>query len=263
MITALKKHWRIYLMEAWALGMFMISASFFVLLIEHPNFPVRSLIESPLLRRLLIGLAMGITAILLIYSRWGKLSGAHMNPAVTLAFFQIDRIDKYDAFWYIVAQFTGGYLGVLLFQWLLPTYMAHPSVNYAATIPGTAGIWVAFLLETSLAFVLFLTVLISSNDLKWAKYTGFLAGIWLIIFITFEAPFSGMSINPARTVASALPAGIWLGWWLYFIGPIAGMMSAGFVYRKRYRMKNGGDCTSMKCHLSGYRHNCTTYDVYN
>lgn len=262
MLIAFKKHWRIYLIEAWALGMFMVSASFFVILIEHPDFPVRAMIESSILRRLLIGLAMGITAIFLIYSKWGKLSGAHMNPAVTLAFFQIDRIDKKDAAWYIVAQFTGGYLGMLAFQLLAPGYMAHTSVNYITTIPGVAGTWIALLLEIILSFVLFMTVLISSNDRRWAKYTGILAGIWLTVFITLEAPYSGMSINPARTVASALPAGIWLGWWLYFIGPIVGMITAGAIYRRQYLKQHNGDCTTMRCHLSGNLHNCPTYDVY-
>lgn len=262
MFQYLKKNWRIYLIESWALGTFMISAAVFVILIEHPALPVRALIDSMWIRRLWVGLAMGLTAVLLIYSPWGKRSGAHMNPAVTIAFLQIERIHPYDAGWYILAQFTGGYLGIALFQWVTPDYISDPSVNYVATLPGVYGIWIALVLEMLMSFVLFLTVLITSNAPKWARYTGIFAGIWVFVFITVEAPYSGMSINPARTVASAIPAHIWTGWWLYFVGPVAGMTLAGHLYRKRFRARHNGDCTTMKCHLSGHQHNCTTYDVY-
>lgn len=262
MWQTLQKNWRIYLIEAWALGMFMVSAALFTILIENPNLPVRNAIESPLIRRLLIGIAMGITAVLLIYSRWGKRSGAHMNPAVTLTFLQLDRIRPNDAAWYIIAQFIGGTLGVLLFKWLTYDYIADPAVNYAVTVPGMEGIWVALLLEISLSFTLFVTVLFSSNSSKWSSYTGYLVGLLLVFYITFEAPFSGMSINPARTVASALPANVWTGWWLYFVGPIFGMNLAGYFYRRWYRKTHHDNCLTMKCHMSGEHHASPTYDVF-
>ncbi|MCB9340223.1 MAG: aquaporin [Lewinellaceae bacterium] len=94
-----------------------------------------------------------------------------------------------------------------------------------------------------------------------AVWTGWAAGFLLVIYITFEAPLSGMSINPARTVASALPANIWTGWWVYFLAPIGGMMLAGYLYRRWYRQVHDGNCLSMKSHLSGIKHNCTTYEV--
>ena len=85
MIQAVQQHWRTYLIEAWALGMFMISAVFFTNLLENKNFLIDTPIALAWLRRLLMGIAMGSTAILIIYSPWGKRSGAHMNPAVTLS----------------------------------------------------------------------------------------------------------------------------------------------------------------------------------
>lgn len=75
MIRALRLNWRLYLIEAWALGIFMLSAVVFTILIEHPSFPIRNLIQSGFERRVLIGLAMGITAVLLMYSSWGKNQG--------------------------------------------------------------------------------------------------------------------------------------------------------------------------------------------
>lgn len=123
------------------------------------------------------------------------------------------------------------------------------------------GVWVALFLEIFLSFALFSMVLFSSNSMKWSPYTGYLVGLLLVVFITFEAPFSGMSINPARTLASAFPANVWTGWWLYFIGPISGMNLAGYVYRRWYRKTHHGNCLTMKCHMSGNRHDSPTYEV--
>ncbi|HMN90522.1 MAG TPA: aquaporin [Saprospiraceae bacterium] len=261
MIKALRQNWRIYLIEAWALGMFMLSAAFFTILIEHPDLPVRAAIESPLLRRFLIGIAMGLTAVSLIYSNWGKRSGAHMNPAVTLTFLQLNRIRTTDAIWYIIAQFIGGTTSIILCKWIAFYYIATPEVNYVVTIPGKLGIWTALGLEMLLSFLLFLVVLTSSNHKKWAPYTGFFVGVLLVIYITLEAPYSGMSINPARTFASAFPANVWTGWWLYFVGPTAAMNLAGVLYRRWYRWKHDGNCLTMDCHMSGEKHHNAVYEV--
>jgi aquaporin Z len=260
MITALKKNWSIYLIEAWALGMFMISACFFTIVLEHPGSPVHQMIPSAFERRFWMGLAMGLTAVLLIYSPWGKRSGAHMNPAVTLANLQMERISPANAAWYIAAQFAGGALGVFLFKWSVPQLIRETGVNYAVTVPGMQGLSVAFAAEFFISFLMLLLVLVCSNS-RFAGLTGWVAGALLVVYITFEAPYSGMSINPARTVASALPANLWTGWWVYFLAPAGGMLLAGFLYRKSYRKMHGGNCLSMKCHLSGNKHNCETYEV--
>ncbi|NCP84793.1 MAG: aquaporin family protein [Bacteroidetes bacterium] len=258
---ALIKNIRIYLIESWALGMFMISASLFVIILEYPLSPIRQLIDDSLLRRFFIGLAMGLTAIILIYSRWGKQSGAHMNPAVTLSFYMLNRISWQDAFWYILFQFMGGYFGILLLKWTLFTYISSPTVNYVVTVPGQQSFFTVFSMEFLLSVIIILVVLFSSNSTKTAAFTGYFVGVLLVLFITVEAPFSGMSINPARTVASALVANEWQGWWLYFISPISGMLLAAFLFRAWFRSNNNGDCTSMSMHLSGYKYDCATYNV--
>ena len=81
-LSSLRRHWPEYLFEGALLGVFMISACAFTALLEHPASSVRQAISNGDVRRALIGLAMGLTAVVLIYSPWGQRSGAHMNPAV-------------------------------------------------------------------------------------------------------------------------------------------------------------------------------------
>jgi aquaporin Z len=229
--SSLRQHWPEYLIEAWALGMFMVSAALFTALLEYPGSPVHQFIPNGTVRRALIGLAMGLTAIALIYSPWGQRSGAHMNPATTLTFLRLGKVMPWDAAFYIAAQFAGGVCGVLLSKHLLGAIIAHPSVNYVTTVPGPAGTGVAFVAEATIAGGMMLMVLFVTNTPKLARFTGLFAGALVFLYITFEAPLSGMSINPARTVASAIPSGIWTSGWIYFIAPVLGMLLAAQVYQ--------------------------------
>lgn len=220
-------------MEAAGLGFFMLSACVVTVAIEHPDSTVRQALSDPLLRRALIGVAMGLTAIAIIYSPFGKRSGAHLNPAVTLTFWRLGKIEDRDAVCYVVAQFVGGALGVAVAAALVGTrLLAHDTVNYAVTQPGEAGRWVAFAAEFAISFGLMLTVLVVSNRRDLNRHTGLFAGALVALYITFEAPLSGMSMNPARTVASALPAASWRHAWLYFVAPPLGMLLAAETYAR-------------------------------
>src|SRR5256885_8261990 len=110
---ALTKHWPEYLMEAAGLGLFMISACTVAVILDHPASLVRSAIPNSFVRRILGGVAMGLTAMGLIYSPWGKRSGAHLNPSTTLIFFRLGKIEPADAFFYTFSQFAGGVAGGL------------------------------------------------------------------------------------------------------------------------------------------------------
>lgn len=233
MTEALKHHWFEYLIEAAGLGLFMISAFSFATLLEHPSSPVHQVIASPTLRRFLMGLAMGATAAAIIYSPWGKQSGAHFNPATTLTFFRLGKVAKWDATFYIAAQFLGGPLGAIIAALLLSPRAAHPSVNYVVTAPGDAGTLVAFGAEVVIAFILMTVILHVSNNPKLHKLTGLCAGALVATYITVEAPISGMSMNPARTVASAIAGNHWTALWVYFTAPLIGMLSAAEVHMRR------------------------------
>jgi len=225
-------HWPEYLMEAAELGLFMLSACSFGVLLEHPASPVRQLLPDPFARRTLMGLAMGLTAVAIIFSPWGKQSGAHLNPAVTLAFYRLGKIEPWDAGLYTVAQFAGGIAGVRLAATFLRTTLPHPTVNYVATLPGPGGAGLAFLAELGIAFVLMSVVLRASNTPAIARFTGLFAGALVALFIICEAPLSGMSLNPARSLGSALAAGHWAGLWIYFSAPPLGMFLAALVWRR-------------------------------
>jgi aquaporin Z len=227
----LSQHWPEYLMEAWGLGMFMVSAGLFATLLEYPGSPVHQALPDPVVRRVLIGLAMGLTAIAIIYSPWGKRSGAHLNPATTLTFFSLGKVAFWDAVFYVLAQFAGGTLGVLLVVALLGGAFTMAPVTYAATVPGPDGAWIAFAAEFVISFGMMLMVLFATNTERLANYTGVFAGVLVAAYISVEAPLSGMSMNPARTFASAAPGGVWDGVWIYFTAPVLGMLSAPPVYR--------------------------------
>jgi aquaporin Z len=224
-------HWPEYLIEAWALGMFMISAAVFTTLFESPDMPWHRALASGEVRRAAIGILMGATAVVLIYSPWGKRSGAHMNPAVTLAFLSMGRVAPMDAAYYIIAQFLGAILGVLVAWILLGSRFAGPPVNFVATLPGAAGVATAFVAEAVISFALMLVVLITSGHARWARYTGMVAGTLVALYIWLEGPLSGMSMNPARTLASALPGRLWQSLWIYLTAPCLGMWLAARVYR--------------------------------
>src|SRR5437667_5740188 len=187
MLNALKKHWPEYLMEAAGLGIFMVSASIFTMLLYHPMSPALQVLPEEFPRRALMGLAMGLTAIGIIYSPCGKQSGAHLNPAVTLTFFRLGKVAPWDAVFYVVAQFVGGVAGVALVATAAAKLLAHPSVNYVATLPGSAGTGAAFLGEAAISFILMCIVLAVSNTQKLARFTGLFAGSCVAVFITFEA----------------------------------------------------------------------------
>jgi len=227
-----RRHWPEYLIEAGALGAFMVSAAMFATLLEHPASLVREALPNPALRRVLMGLAMAGTAMAIIYSSFGARSGAHMNPAVTLTFARLGRITGRDAAGYITAQTIGGVAGLLLAFGVLGRRLADPSVNFVATLPGPWGEPAAFAAEMLIAYIQMTVVLTVSNG-RHAKWTGVAAASMVAVYISIEAPISGMSLNPARSFAPALLSGSFSSLWIYLAAPLSGMALAAEVFVRR------------------------------
>jgi aquaporin Z len=227
---ALGSHWPEYLIEGWALGTFMIAAGVVATLLGSPASLVSTAIADPMLRNALAGVAMGLTAIALIHSPWGKRSGAHMNPAVTLTFLRLRKIRGWDAVFFIIAQTLGGTLGVLIVAAVLGSAFTDAPVHYAATMPGAGGPWIAFLAELLISGALMLVILTLTSTIRLARFTGYAAGCLVALYITFESPLSGMSMNPARTFASAAASMRWDNFWIYLCAPLLGMLAGAQLY---------------------------------
>ena len=230
MTRTLRHHWPEYTIEAACLGLFMVSAAGFATLLQHPLSPLAGWTRSPLIGRIPMGVAMGLTLIAIIYSPAGGRSGAHMNPVVTLTFFRLGKIACADAFAYVAAQFSGGFAGIVIADWLFRRLPEHPAVNYVATVPGMRGAAVAFAAESAISFGMMLMVLSVSNTPRVARFTGLASGMLVACYITLEAPLSGMSMNPARSFGPALLAGTAGSLWIYFTAPLAGMLMAAEVF---------------------------------
>jgi aquaporin Z len=232
MSAAFRAHWPEYLIEAALLGAFMLSACGFGVLLFHPESWLDHALGTDLARRAVMGVAMGATCAAIIYSPWGRRSGAHLSPCTTLAFLRLGKVTRHDAAFYIAAQFAGGVTGVALSWALLGDRLAHPAIRFVATVPGPTGALVALTAEVVISFALMSVVLAVSSS-RHARLTGLCASLLVALYITFESPLSGMSMNPARSLGSAAFAGTLAPLWIYFVAPLAGMQLAASAMARR------------------------------
>jgi aquaporin Z len=244
-----RRHWPEYLMEAAGLGLFMIVAAACASAIEHPASPLRQALPDPLVRRALMGVAMGATAIALVYSPMGARSGAHFNPATTLTFYRLGRVHGVDATAYIVAQVIGAAAGIAVAAVGLSPWIAAPAVHYVATLPGPWGSLPALGAEFAISFVLMTVVLHVSSHPRWSRYTGLCAGALVCLYITVEAPVSGMSLNPARSLGPAFLTREFDTLWIYGVGPLTGMLLAAEAFVRR-RGREAVRCAKLHHHTS-------------
>src|SRR5499427_8133875 len=217
-------------MEVGEVGCYLYVACVIATLLQHPASIVRHAISSDVARRALMGLAMGATTIAIVMSPWGKRSGGHFNPAITLTFYRLGKVEFWDVWFYVIAQFFGALSGVALARSALRGALGDRAVRYAVTAPGMYGSAVAFAAELTISFILMITILFTTNRKGLASYTAYFAGALIAMYYTFEAPLSGMSTNPARTFGSALHANYWHALWIYFIAPSMGMLAAGELF---------------------------------
>jgi aquaporin Z len=244
-IASLRHHWREYLMEVGELGLYLFVACVVTTLLDHPASIVQQSVSSGIARRALMGLVMGATALAIVSSRWGKRSGGHFNPAITFTFYRLGKVEFWDTWFYVIAQFLGAMSGVALAKYILRGALAHDAVRYAVTVPGMYGSTAAFVAELTISFFLMITVLFATNHKRLAPYTAYFVGVLIAIYYTFEAPLSGMSTNPARTFGSAFHANYWHALWIYFIAPSMGMLTAGEVF---LRVRRGAAPYCAKLH---------------
>jgi len=229
-VTSLRLHWPEYVMELLEMGLYLFVTCVFATLLQHPASPIRHLLPNNLVRRACFGISVGATIVRIALTPWGKQSGGHLNPAMTFTFYRLGKVEFWDAIFYAVAQFAGATTGVAIATALLLGAPGHPTIHYAATLPGVYGSGVAFLAEVAISFALMLTVLFASNHNSLSRYTPYLVGALYAIFTTLETPLSGMSMNPARTFGSAFLGRYWHALWVYFLAPTLGMLVAAELF---------------------------------
>lgn len=159
-----------------------------------------------------------------------------MNPAFTLSFWVMGKIKTVDAVYYALFQTVGGVLGALLAYALTGGLLADPAANWAVTVPGPQGAGPALFSELVIAFIL-MFVVAAMLDSRFDRWTGVAAGCLIFLYVLYESSYSGFGMNPARSFASALPAGTWTAFWIYVAAPPVGMLSAVFVRARLFGLK--------------------------
>jgi len=197
-----------------------------------PGSPV-PVVPNGALRRLFTGILFAGGATAVVYSPLGQISGGHINPAVTLAFWRMGKVSARDAVPYIVAQFAGALAGAAAAG--LAWGRLTTGVQYAATVPGAGYGWAgALAAETAITFLLVFTIFVCVNKPRIAPRTGLICGSLVALLVMIEAPVTGTSLNPARTLGPAILAPEYTDLWIYFAGPIAGALLAVAAYRGQW-----------------------------
>jgi aquaporin Z len=197
-----------------------------------PGSPVPA-IGNAVLRRLITGILFAGGATAVVYSPLGQRSGAHINPAVTLAFWRMGKVPAADAVGYVVAQILGAFAGAALAG--LAFHDLTRGVRWAVTVPGDGySPLTALAAEAAMTFLLVFTIFVCVNKPRVAARTGIIAGLLVALLVTIEAPISGTSLNPARSLAPAVLAPVYTALWIYFVGPMAGALVAVAAYRGRW-----------------------------
>jgi len=191
--------------------------------------PVVAWVPDTGLRRLITGFLFGSTGALIAVSWVGKESGAHINPAVTLAFWLMGKQKAPHAAGYVLAQLAGAVLGGL--PLLLWGAMGR-SVAFGATTPGTGyGPGVAFLGEVVTTFALVAGLFTFLRHDRLRPFTPALFPVLYALMVFLEAPVSGTSTNPARTLGPAVVSGVWRAGWVYWAGPAVGALLGVALFR--------------------------------
>jgi aquaporin Z len=216
--------WRLFASELVGTALLVLVGLSLVILMFGTGTPMARLIPSEGLRSLITGFLFGTTGASIALSPVGKISGAHINPAVTLAFRLMGKLDLQTTLVYIVAQLVGAVVGSLP---LLLWGTMGKSVAFGATLPGSGYSLSTVILGeviTTFTMVTLLAVFLSFRSIR--PFTPAIFPPLYAFMVWAESPISGTSTNPARSFGPSVISGQWDGWWIYWIGPLVGMLLA-------------------------------------
>lgn len=186
---------------------------------------VPSLLPSVSSRLALTGTLFASCGSLVAVSPLGRRSGAHLNPAVTVAFWLRGHLHHHDLLGYVVAQCAGAIAGV----WLLKEIWAAmaASVHYGLTQPRVGlSPWAAAGIEAAMTAAMIFAIFMFVSSPRTARWTP-LAVLFVVAVLVWQgAPYTGTSLNPARSLGPAVVTGDWRDYWVYVVGPLGGSVLA-------------------------------------
>jgi aquaporin Z len=216
--------WQLYLAELVGTALLVAIGLSLVILSSGQRSPIVRILPDAGLRRLLTGFLFGTTGALIALSPVGKVSGAHINPVVTLGFGLMGKMRPRTGAGYVLAQLAGAIVGVL--PLLLWGHMGR-SVAFGATLPAQGlAAWNVLLGEVVTTFLLITGMCIFLGFRPLRAYTPALFPFLYSLMVFAEGPISGTSTNPARSLGPAVLSGDWQGWWMYWVGPVIGTLAA-------------------------------------
>jgi aquaporin Z len=226
-VKDLKYRTRFFISEFFGTAMLLLAGLSVVILMFGSGSPMAQLIPEVKLRQVITGFLFGSIGASIALSPIGKVSGAHINPAVTMVFWLFRKIEGRLAITYILAQVTGAIVGCL--PLLLWGGMGR-SIGFGVTVPGEGYSLLTVLLGeivTTFTMVSLLVIFIGFRQIR--QFTPFMFPFLYAIMVPIEAAISGTSTNPARSLGPAVISGQWEGWWIYLIGPLAGAFLASLA----------------------------------
>lgn len=212
--------WRLYLSECVGTLLLVAVGCSFVVVDFAKDSPIVHALPSAAARRALTGFLFGATGGSIALSPVGRVSGAHINPVVSLAFWRRGTLAPGVAAGYVAAQLVGAILGAAT---LLLWGPWAASVHLAATMPGPAGPWAAVLGEVGATTCLVVGLFVFLGHRRLRRFTPGLFAPLYAFLVWIEAPLSGTSTNPARSLGPALVGHLWTAWWVDWVGPLAGL----------------------------------------
>jgi aquaporin Z len=221
--------WSLFLAELFGTAI-LIGVGLSVVIVDFgQGSPVVRLLPNAGLRRVVTGFLFGSTGALIALSPLGKTSGAHINPVVSLSFWLMGKLRGRYALRYVLAQLLGAIIGALP---LLAWGAMGRSVEFGATFPGPEfGAAPALLGEILTTFALVAGLFFFIRHRKIRAFTPALFPVLYAVMVFLEAPISGTSTNPARSLGPAVIAGTWRGWWVYWVGPSIGALLGVALFR--------------------------------
>ncbi|HXD76717.1 MAG TPA: MIP/aquaporin family protein [Puia sp.] len=220
----------IYIYFSEAIGTaFLVGVGLSIVILNNgAGAPVTSYIPDPSARRAITGFLFGATGCVIALSPIGRISGAHINPIVSFAFWLRKRIFTRHLLGYVVAQLVGSVAGSLP---LLLWGKWGDSIGYGNTVPGPGRTAAAFVGETVTSFLLVTGIFFFCGHRKLRRFTPYLMPPLYGLMVWAEGALSGTSTNPARSFGPAVVSGVWTGWWLYWLAPLTGAVLAVWLFR--------------------------------